>query len=332
MPTSNMKKILLYIFALALVVSCGKGLDPEIVTPVGFRVVVAGGNSHATKMDVPDTPGSQPGIEDLNENLIKTLDVFFYPHDASNTTAAVYHRFFTPEESSGIWETSLETDDATLKTIFGNPLVNGAEAQVFAVANYYSVTGSGSETTLVSRFSGNETIKTIRETKISADFCKVDANLKGIKETSFVMEGTSIVTLSQRVGYYFIEGEIPLYRSAAKIELAASIPQSVISTGVQDANGNTWKPLVDQMDVILVNGCNKGIISTVIEEYAYDYPAGDEPINFPTGMDQSAWWTTYGHRLTKEDGDTFYEHTVPFYSYPTKLWGNKMPDSASSSF
>ena len=317
-----MKKLLLYVITLTALVGCSRNLEPDYPSPVKLRVCIAGGGSPSTKMDVPSTPGAEPGIDALNENLIKTLDIFFYSKTATATTPALYHRFFTPNDPDGDWETSLETDDATLTTIFGNPLVNGAEAQVFAIANTYNTSG----TEMVSRFTGTESIQQLRTTKVSADFCKINANLEGIPEECFVMEGTSNVTLSKRTGYYYIEGTIPLYRSAAKIELAVSIPQAVIDDGVEDGNGTVWKPITEQMDVILVNGSNKGIICTVLDDYAYDYPAGDNPISFPSGSDHSVWWTTYGHRL-KSNG-SFYEQSVPFYSYPTKNWKNNKGNEA----
>ena len=134
-----MKRFFAYICAIAALASCSGVLEPEGVSPVTFRVFIAGGGSPATKMDVPSTPGSEPGVDALNENLIKTLDVFFYAKNANDNSTALYHRFFKPNDPDGYWETNLETDDATLKAIFGNPLVNGAEAQVFAIANTYTI-------------------------------------------------------------------------------------------------------------------------------------------------------------------------------------------------
>jgi len=312
-----MKKYLTYLLVLAALTSCVDGHDLE--TPIRQSLVAyVGTRASDTKMTVTEM-GTLAGEKDMNENLIRTIDIFFYGKNDVATADARYHRFVktgvADDNWNGVqnqWELAEIIDESVLTAIFGD---SDTEAVVYMIANYYN----GTNGNYTSRFSDTESRKSIRGTILSADFDKANnENPGGIKEECFVMEGTNTISKVQSVGSYFVQGEVVLYRAASKVRLATSIPQDVIDNGVKDGNGFVWKPVPADMKTILVGGVNKGVVCAYDNDYVYHY--GDSDYSFPTGTDKSIWWSNYGHKMKLNSTTGKYEHEVPFYSYPTKDW------------
>lgn len=327
-----MKRLLLYIVTSFLLVSCFVKEDFVISQDEGgIKVFVASG-APDTKTTVTDL-GPIAGEADMNENYLETLDLFFYRGDAAQDAAAVYHRFVVAGQNDS-YQVSEIINEELIQTIFGS-LTDGATSEVYVIANLWTTDAQNKK---VSRFSDDMSRASLRQTVITSDFSKVDANHPGgIKESSFVMEGGSTITLVQRGGHYFVSGTVALYRTAAKVRLEITVPDDVNfnvtgSHGVMDGNGFVWKARPELMQVMLVRGANKGIVfSTNYDNNSYTYNFSDSNIFY--GTDEATRWANYGHVMAEtgrkvvgldessnELLGTKYEHEVPFYSYPTQDW------------
>ncbi len=326
-----MKRFLLYIATSVLLVSCFVKEDFIISQDEGgIKVFVASG-APDTKTTVTDL-GPIAGEADMNENYLETLDLFFYRGDAAQDAAAVYHRFVVAGQNDS-YQVSEIINEELIQTIFGS-LTDGATSEVYVIANLWTTDSQGKK----SRFTDDASRAALRQTVISADFSRVNAeNPSGIKESSFVMEGGSTITLVKSGGHYFVSGSVALYRTAAKVRLEITVPDAVNnnvagSVGVTDGNGFVWKAKPEMMQVMLVHGANKGIVfSTNYDNNTYSYDFSDSGIYY--GTDEATRWTNYGHTMAEkgrkvvglDDSSnelygTKYEHEVPFYSYPTQDW------------
>ncbi|MBR4227897.1 MAG: hypothetical protein IKR72_02200 [Bacteroidales bacterium] len=326
-----MKRFLLYIATSVLLVSCFVKEDFIISQDEGgIKVFVASG-APDTKTTVTDL-GPIAGEADMNENYLETLDLFFYRGDAAQDAAAVYHRFVVAGQNDS-YQVSEIINEELIQTIFGS-LTDGATSEVYVIANLWTTDSQGKK----SRFADDASRAALRQTVISADFSRVNAeNPSGIKESSFVMEGGSTITLVKSGGHYFVSGSVALYRTAAKVRLEITVPDAVNnnvagSVGVTDGNGFVWKAKPEMMQVMLVHGANKGIVfSTNYDNNTYSYGFSDPDIYY--GTDEATRWANYGHTMAEtgrkvvglDDSSnelygTKYEHEVPFYSYPTQDW------------
>lgn len=336
-----MRKAFAYLFILASIISSCREDRLDRAMPDtesrGLSVYVAVGDPE-TKATVTN-PGNDNGEEGMNENIIRTLDFFFFPKGSESGSATPYnHRFIADAgdvNNTWDWTESLE-DRSFIESIFGTPLTNGAECEAYVIVNLWDVSGGNR----VSKFANNwnsQTHATLRSTVISASDSEKGFNRVGReREQQFVMEGSNLITLNVRGGRYFVEGEVPVYRAAAKMRLQVTVPEDIIADGVEDAAGFTWTPVVEQMKVILVNGVNKSYVCAFDESYKYNPVAADV---FPSCYysSQELWWDNYAHNMVyngqtsweEENPDTHvvetktgkvYEHEVPFYSYRTKNW------------
>ena len=273
-------------------------------------------------------PGDEAGEQEMNENLINTLDVFFYPLDATEETPAVEHRFYKP----AVQDTYTRKEAISLETLhrlLGEELVttgdNPSQCNVYVVANYYDGTFNAGTTT--SKFNGTESRKAIRTTKLTSTFNE------NVKQESFVMEGEAIVPLSiSTSGKYLLKGNISLYRVAAKVRLSIMIDPSLTTYdapephGVEDANGNVWFPSTEGMKCMLVNGVKSGYISRELQQHGVNYNYLPQAADyFPTDMaNRLQEMETYGRVMreegTDDDNNMWYKHDYPFYSYRTIDW------------
>lgn len=347
-----MKKILSYLLLSVALVSCSLNLDPLYPeTQGGITVQVYGGAD--TKMS-STLVGDLPGEEELNENLITSLDIFFFPpQDVHQSDAeyqdvkANYHLFVPDLNAQVTYTVARDLDKAKLRTIFGvssdAELVSGLLSEVYVIANLDSD---------ASRFTGDQTHRTLRSAVLDReDFGKITEKtvevggenriLKtGNKVKSFVMEGWDAATLVNESGVFFLQADVALYRAASKVKLEVTIPQAVKDNGVEDTNGFVWVPLDDRMEVIMMKGVNRGVVCAADTKYQpYAIESGDYFPAPPDGTDSEkrTWiWKNYGHSMiqtgTKTESGTdigpMYEHETPFYSYPTFNWKNDIDNEA----
>ena len=349
-----MKKILSLLVIAAALLSCAHDVDPILPeNQGGITVWVYGGTE--TKM-TSNLVGDMPGVEEFNENIIKSLDIFFFPaqglhqsdSDYQNNVQAVHHLFVNNIDAQTTYTAAKDIDEATIKKIFGNNPQAGDQCEVYVIANLDLSS---------SRFADNATHATLRSSVIdAADFSKVTSEtvtvngVDKIKKTGnlpdrFVMEGWDAITLVHENGIYMVQANVALYRAAAKVKLEVTVPQNVIDDGVEDGNGFVWEPLVDEMEAIMMRGVNRGVVCAADTRYSYTInPSQDYYPNPPSALGENEkllWnWNNYGHTMentgtkTKTEGGVTttigpkFEHSHPFYSYPTSNWKNDADNEA----
>ena len=324
-----MKKALTY-FAIALaLISCGRDLSPEDVQEIHFDLGIAVATAPGTKSTVTQDANGSAGETAMGENYIKTVDIFFYQEATQNAdpnATPTHHLYRNNANTNNLWTLSDGVSEEFLKDIFGvtgnNELTSGLKCTAYAVVNYSPTSGSS--------FADNATRTQIRQMVKESTFNTVDSNADGIPQETFVMEGATEIQLTIQNGLKYASGTIPVYRSASKIRLEVTVPDDIVTNGVEDGNGFTWKPLSDRMKVVLVHGVKKGIICAMDDSYTYGFSGSD---NYFAEANDPDLWLTYGHRLVangnKMDSTdpsvkigTKYEHATPMYSYPTQDWKN----------
>jgi len=324
-----MKKTLTYLAIALALVSCSRDLPLEDVQEIHFDLGIAVAKAPGTKSTVTQDANGSVGEADMGENYIKTVDVFFYQEATQNAdpnATPTHHLYRNNANTNDHWTLSDGVSEQFLKDIFGvtgnNELTSGLKCTAYAVVNYSPTSGSS--------FADNATRAQIRQMVKESTFNTVDSNADGIPQECFVMEGATEIQLTIQNGLKYASGTIPVYRSASKIRLEVTVPDDIVTNGVEDGNGFTWKPLSDKMKVVLVHGVKKGIICAMDDEYTYSFSGTG---NYFAEANDPNLWLTYGHRLVatgdKMDSNdpsvkigTSYEHVTPMYSYPTEDWKN----------
>ncbi len=152
----------------------------------------------------PASRETEPGVDDLNENLIQTADVFVFNH---STNARVHYQRLEDLQLPGKGEISLSLSKSQVST---------GTYDVYVIANY-----TGESLADVQSVDGLKTKSTTTEFKFVTDAI----------EDSFLMDGKlEDVSLADETS-----NTVNLYRAAAKIEVN-------IQTG-EDADGNVYQLL-----------------------------------------------------------------------------------------
>lgn len=152
----------------------------------------------------PASRETEPGVDDLNENLIQTADVFVFNH---STNARVHYQRLEDLQLPGKGEISLSLSKSQVST---------GTYDVYVIANY---TGES--------LADVQSVDGLKTKSITTEFKFVT----GAIEDSFLMDGKlEDVSLAGETS-----NTINLYRAAAKIEVN-------IQTG-EDADGNVYQLL-----------------------------------------------------------------------------------------
>lgn len=312
----------LCLFASLILASCA---TEEVVTDVwesdysiNLNALVASSEEGSTRAGDADVtnPGTEAGETEMNENKLVTLDFFFYQLGADENADALYHLFYKPGVET-TWTKNQAVTRETLKMLVGDALAANAQCNVYVVANCYE----GTAASPTEKFTGTESRNTLRKTQIVSTFNE------NVKQDCFVMEGEALASLQQTAGgQYQLTGSISLYRSAAKARLSIMIDPEAKANGVDDANGNKWYPSTEGMKCMLVNGVKQGYVSRELSAGGQNYSFLPQATDyFPLSMtNKLEEMTTYGREMrtekTDDDGNTWYKHDYPFYSYRTVDW------------
>lgn len=152
----------------------------------------------------PASRETEPGVDDLNENLIQTVDVFVFNH---STNARVHYQRLEDLQLPGKGEISLSLSKSQVST---------GTYDVYVIANY---TGES--------LADVQSVDGLKTKSITTEFKFVT----GAIEDSFLMDGKlEDVSLAGETS-----NTVNLYRAAAKIEVN-------IQTG-EDADGNVYQLL-----------------------------------------------------------------------------------------
>ena len=290
--TRIMKNILLYALSSLLflsAVSCGQELELDVPVEEGGITL----NLHNM---VPQTRAEdegvdpKPGVNDLNENLIKTIHYFLYPKDGTDQNTEK-----EPAKEGVLTGLSSQVDhsfsinvskDVLTKTLFKYPF---NDCDVYVIVNLPDG---------VLATASDHKLSTLRSMVVNADF---DSSLK---QESFVMEGLGIASIIDRGKVVAAEGDIEVSRIASKITVGVRVRESFITMDNQTStNDQVWTPKPQDMLVELVNGATVAVLS------------GD-----PTKVEKQKLDTLDNqHRIFSDTDNDKIWTCDQFYSYPT-IW------------
>lgn len=253
---------------------------------------------YSTRQTTRATGDQEPGINDLNENKLTSLAVALYPLSAGDDTPATKFQVFTGFNDEGSHTERISLKKEEIAALFGADAPTGSQCKVYAVANL-------SVETLERIKGGTPSISALKNLEITSDFSSKQT------QQSFVMSGNGLATFTSAGDNSSATGDIPLYRTAAKITLNVKLPEKV-----QESEGSDvyWYPLENNgtMRVLLNNGVNK---STVVADVSNILSDGYFDIN--TNNDNT-WGFTDN---SAENPEYKWKQTYPFYTYPNK-WEN----------
>ena len=297
-----MKRYILY-FLNILLVSVFTSCEVE-----EFKVTFGEKKSHTLTLRL-NTGGMQSrtiaGEDTRNENLIKTLDCFFYTSVSGDAvcykSATVPAAGFTGTEEHAV---NISFDDDELKDLFGEDYRdNGNNKKCFV----YIIANRPSSITVTSE----ETIQALKSKTLNGSFATL-AN-----QANFVMDSGSPnengeyvydeITLTINDNTATLSGHVNLYRSAAKVGLYVRVPDQ-ITNGIGE-DETVWTPVSESMTVKFHKGVNKANIDNTLYPYT---------ITNKDYFDTDACAFIETSSAITENGVTFNQTTeYPFYTYPT---------------
>lgn len=246
-----MKKIYLILsFALlaALAPSCER--ERLIDGPEGDSGIVL--NFSCAKPETRNgTHGVREGLNDWNENLIATLDLFFYPEGGTGGNC-VLHKRFEPNETDG---------DATVTTYTTDEFVSGTlvptsqnSFMVYAIANY-----PGTIITDENDLSGTS-VADLKALPLNTNFAAASDPQNPHRQTSFVMDGLTRVTGVSKESRLVAKGSVKLSRVASKLTVQLRIADQVIIPKTREENeqiinyDEIWEPMINGLQMYIENG------------------------------------------------------------------------------
>ena len=231
---------------------------------------------------------SSRGADAYNENLVESVDCFFYTNGGTGSnavfTALGRGAEAVAEGDSTVYKVKVFFTDADALRIFGNK--NSGTCELFVICN-----------APLSYDMAHSSVAELKELVVENDFTAQNI------QRSFVMSADEIATVTlTTVGEdRSASGRIKVSRAAAKIQFFLLIPDEF-----EDESHQMWEPVLDAgIGISLSNAVKKGKVD------------GDYTV-------QAADYVTYGSRAVTElavgdliEGHSEYKYThVPFYSYP----------------
>lgn len=177
------------------------------------------------------------GVEDLNENLIKNADIFFFAYDAETKGPIGNCLYHHPVNDLG--DDGVQTEHEF--SISANNFTDNTSYYIYAIANLEIANG----------YKGTiGDLKALTATPISVT---TGENVNNGIQDHFVMDGFND-TFTYTKGMTGTT-TIPLTRSAAKITLTVNVASSVT------VGGATFTPQTSAMKVRMINGEKNGVVN-----------------------------------------------------------------------
>ena len=308
---------ILMLLPLLMSVGCQGGFEPTRPDS-GLVLTVRCEDPALTKADPAD------GETRFNENLIKSVDFFFYPGEnpASDADAVYHHRVDLEEDpvsyTGGQWEATfnLVLTRVDAEQIF--TAANSMKATVYAVVNYDGNLAPGGSLTGTS-------ISELATTAIITDFAATERNYI---QDSFLMDGKTVITYNESATIS-ASGTIYAQRFAAKMTTAISVASEVTLKHVNstDDPDEVWEPVLHTMRIYLVDGAKNVTLgtetsadNTTPQYFSYSAEASRRPFVRDNGTEYLAH-TSVGSGANAK----IYYNTYPMYSYPVQ-WSTGRPD------
>ena len=231
---------------------------------------------------------SSRGADAYNENLVESVDCFFYANGGTGSnavfTALGRGAEAVAEGDSTVYKVKVFFTDADALRMFGNK--NSGTCELFVICN-----------APLSYDMAHSSVAELKELVVENDFTAQNI------QRSFVMSADEIATVTlTTVGEdRSASGRIKVSRAAAKIQFFLLIPDEF-----EDESHQMWEPVLDAgIGISLSNAVKKGKVDGDYTVQAADYVNyGSRAITELAAGDRIA-----GHEQYK------YTH-VPFYSYP----------------
>lgn len=281
-----MKRYITFVLvAMSLVglVACSN--DNGIAAPDGeAQVALRFESSSMTRAD------EVAGSDALNENLIKTIDCYFYSANADEYDDAVWYQKFTfGTDGAGINSSASVTDilmpSGEMSAIFGT----GTTGKIYAIANYAggdALPTSGADTSVAN----------LKDMVVTTAW--LDTSSKFQTQPSFVMD-SEMVEITKDGNTIKRTEAVPLFRTAAKVELTIT----GVASSATDAAGDVWVPNITVADkvvtganVTMYNARTEAGVGGAVQTYSADSSLKLENYGFSAG--------------------NLYKQTNPFYTYP----------------
>ena len=292
---SIFRKILTLMLPLLFWTGCGRESQPSTggIPDHCIEITLKGLNPALS------TKASSRGADAYNENLVKSVDCFFYPNGATNSDAVfmALGRGAEPvaEGDSTVFKVKVFFTDADANRMFGS--TTSGTCQLYVICN------------APLSYSGSTDVASLKELVVENDFTAQTV------QSSFVMSADEIakVTLTTNGENRTASGRIKVSRAAAKIQFFLLIPDEF-----EDEAGQIWEPVLDAgIGISMSNAVKRGKVDGDYTVQNADYISyGSRSI---TALNPSELIT--GHE------DFTYSH-VPFYSYPC-AWSD-LSDYATS--
>ena len=246
--------------------------------------------------------GHSRGDDVYNENLVLSVDCFFYPDGGTDQNAVftALGRGAEPvtEGDSTIYKVKIFFTDGDAQRIFGS--TENGTGKVYVICNAPLSYGNSTS------------VSALKELVIENDFSAQTV------QGSFVMpaEEPGTVTLSTVGETRSASGRVHVKRSAAKMQLFLRIPETFL-----DETNQEWEPVWEAgVQIMMENGVKKGKVDGHYTVQPSDYIS--TPYRLATQIDS----------LTLPEGKRQYNYThVPFYSYPS-AWTDLSDYAASYVF
>lgn len=290
-------KLFLAFLVTGMVSSCTNETVPDGGSRSNVRLTLTLGQQ------MPDgTRAIDNGVDDLNENLIKTVDLFFYRKDAAVTDAPKFSLtdIQLSEEATGTAQLDVSMPVDKFKQLF--PTDNDTECNVYVVVNRPEAASGDNalpDDLSLGSLKENTVLYAVGFSEREEQYVDETTTLyhPSVQE-SFVMDGWATVTRSSSE----LTGTIPIERIAAKISLIIE----GISDEVTDDNGIIWLSDKSSVRLSLRRASVRTKLGTTPTEYIY-----------ATGADDLFRMNAVS--LVNKDGSM--TTNVPFYTYPTN-WFN----------
>lgn len=309
---------ILIVFSLLLAAGCQR--EPRLDNAVsGLVLTVRCEDPALTKAD----PEPADGETRFNENLIKSVDFFFYPGEtpASDADAVYHHRVDLDEDpviyTEGQWEA---TFNIVLTRVVAEQIftaANNMKATVYAVVNYSGDLAPGDSM-------DGTSLSELAATAVITDFASTE---KEYIQNSFLMDGKTVITYDESAPIS-ASGTIKARRFAAKMTTAISVASEVtLKHTSTDDPYEVWTPVLHTMRIYLVDGAKNVELGTESsadntspEYFSYSDEARRRPFLRDNGTEFLAH-TSVGSGSSEK----IYYNTYPMYSYPV-AWSNGQPD------
>lgn len=298
-----MKNILKYMTIAAaalLLASCVESLEQEELEGGPYIKLDCSCLSEQLLSQV--TKATTPGVAADNENLISTLDYFFYRKGVTANDALIKGHL-TPSVQ-GSYQYNVSLTDGELENLFPSP---ERQCDVFVVANW-------PENLSLEENTSYDYLKTLVH---EADFSGTDP------QTSFVMTSRATASLVSRTKTIAATSQVNLERLASRIVLGVSVINTY-NERIKDTEGEytgetvLWTSHPERMGVVFYNAGKKtnlqGDPSAFSSDAAFHFNYGSYT---DANFNSARTFTNTGAREAGLSSDYSNKFTCPrFYSYP----------------